>query len=124
MPCSQAGYTCQFSTNLTQYICCGSDPTSITCADGRKAFEQIAGETYSCRPGQIPSSCPYGYECAASTSPGVSVCCATNVDPSIPPTPPSNVHCPAGWDPYRDDVDYRERSCSGPQDDTFVANLI
>uniref|UniRef100_A0A183F834 EB domain-containing protein n=1 Tax=Heligmosomoides polygyrus TaxID=6339 RepID=A0A183F834_HELPZ len=114
-PCSHAGYTCQLSTPLAQYVCCGNDPAPAYCADGRSTYEQIAGQTYACNPLQFPSSCPVGYQCAQSTVAGTSVCCAIGFGP-IPTLAPSRDQCPAGWSSYRNDVDLRPRNCSGPFD--------
>ncbi|KAK6056177.1 hypothetical protein COOONC_06320 [Cooperia oncophora] len=119
----KAGYTCQYSANLTQYVCCASESTTLNCADGRNVYEQIAGETYMCNPQQVPSSCPVGYECAPSTLPGTNVCCAKNADPPVTLAPlPSNTECPAGWDPYRSGIDGKEKSCNGAFDTTNQPN--
>ncbi|XGW08285.1 hypothetical protein V3C99_010969 [Haemonchus contortus] len=123
LPCSQPEYTCQFSDPLGQYICCSHDRVPAYCANGRKVYEQIAGETYTCNPRQVPSSCPIGYECSPSTLPETSVCCATAT--TVPPLPPITLppttaitQCPPGWEPYRNEFDNRERSCTGQTDTT------
>ncbi|VDM60610.1 unnamed protein product [Angiostrongylus costaricensis] len=73
-----AGYTCQLSIPLAQYVCCGFEAVAVLCADGRKIYQQVQGQTYTCNPSMSQSVCPFGYECAPSTVAGVSVCCATN----------------------------------------------
>ncbi|VDO63513.1 unnamed protein product [Haemonchus placei] len=127
LPCSQAEYTCQFSDPLGQYICCSHDRVPAYCANGHKIYEQIAGETYTCNPRQVPSSCPVGYECSPSTLPETSVCCATTT--TVPPLPPITLppptaitQCPPGWEPYRNDLDNKERSCTGQTDTTNQPN--
>ncbi|WKX95276.1 hypothetical protein Q1695_012044 [Nippostrongylus brasiliensis] len=115
VPCSQPGYICQLSIPLAQYVCCGNVSDNVSyCADGRKTYEQTAGKTYTCNPLQVPSACPIGYDCAQSTTAGVSVCCASN---DVPPTQePSDSQCPIGWSAYRNDIDHKTRSCQGPFD--------
>ncbi|KAK6738171.1 hypothetical protein RB195_020339 [Necator americanus] len=127
-PCYQEGYTCQWSATLAQYVCCGRTPVPAHCADGRSTYEQISGQTYSCNPLVFPSSCPIGYECDLSTVSGISVCCAietttttttstTSLAPVLPPvTAPEPLYalqCPSGWNPYRNDLGFQPRSCSG-----------
>ncbi|KAL6736189.1 hypothetical protein Aduo_006571 [Ancylostoma duodenale] len=124
LSCTQEGYTCQWSAPLSQYVCCGRELVPAYCADGRSTYEQISGETYSCNPLVFPSSCPVGYECDLSTVSGISVCCAvvttTTLAPILPPItepePSSGLQCPDGWNPYRNDLGFQPRSCSGVLD--------
>ncbi|VDN92798.1 unnamed protein product [Brugia pahangi] len=73
--CSQNGYTCQVSRELSTWICCGHPTKMALCEDGRETFYQIEGQTYACNPFSYPTNCPVNYECAKSNHPNISVCC-------------------------------------------------
>uniref|UniRef100_A0A914D9B2 Uncharacterized protein n=2 Tax=Acrobeloides nanus TaxID=290746 RepID=A0A914D9B2_9BILA len=97
--CSLASYTCQFSSVLSQFVCCGAQPSVATCADGRSTYTQVAGQTFQCP----LNTCPSGYVCAPSNVNGINVCCQTL--PTITTTfqPPSQaLDCPIGWSAFED----------------------
>ncbi|CAB3403908.1 unnamed protein product [Caenorhabditis bovis] len=109
--CSQIGYTCQFSSLLGAYVCCGNgaiDNGVPKCADNRPTYQQIVGETYTC---DSNARCPSGYDCAPSDDPFIDVCCLTGATPI-----PENIACPDGWNPYRNEVDNSVRTCDAVQD--------
>uniref|UniRef100_A0A1I8EN16 EB domain-containing protein n=1 Tax=Wuchereria bancrofti TaxID=6293 RepID=A0A1I8EN16_WUCBA len=80
--CSQNGYTCQVSRELSTWICCGHPTKMALCADGRETFYQIEGQTYACNPLSYLNNCPVNYECAKSNHPNISVCCLTSTTTS------------------------------------------
>ncbi|CAD6195821.1 unnamed protein product [Caenorhabditis auriculariae] len=112
-PCDTAGFTCQLSTTVAQYICCGNEITSsgATCLDGRVTYQQVSGQTYTCDVGSASTTrCPFGYDCATSTQVNVFVCCLTG---STTPSPSGSYQCPSGWSAYLNEVNHEARSCSG-----------
>ncbi|GMR36605.1 hypothetical protein PMAYCL1PPCAC_06800, partial [Pristionchus mayeri] len=107
-PCSRTGYSCQFSSVLAQWACCGMDSTAAKCADGSETYQQVAGQTYTCSLLSFPSSCPSGFTCAPSSLSGTSVCCRGK----------TNTACAQGWNPYTNEVTKETRSCSGVTDES------
>ncbi|KAF8361308.1 hypothetical protein PRIPAC_88231, partial [Pristionchus pacificus] len=107
-PCSRTGYTCQLSSVLAQWVCCGVDGTTAKCADGSETYTQVTGETYTCSLLSFPSSCPSGFTCAPSSLSGTNVCCRSN----------TNGGCPIGWNPYTNEVTKVTRSCTGVSDES------
>ncbi|GMT14828.1 hypothetical protein PFISCL1PPCAC_6125, partial [Pristionchus fissidentatus] len=107
-PCSKSGYTCQLSPLDSQWVCCGQEATSASCADGSDTYQQVPGQTYTCSLLSFPSSCPSGYSCATSTLSGMNVCCRST----------SRGGCPLGWNPYRNDVTKTTKTCTGVTDES------
>ncbi|VDD90516.1 unnamed protein product [Enterobius vermicularis] len=113
--CSQNGYTCQYSTSLASWVCCGQGQGMALCADGRETYFQVEGQTYSCVPSTTPTGCPASYDCAASTSTGTFVCCRQATTATVP-TVASGLSCPLGWNPYRNELDGSNRFCQNAID--------
>ncbi|VDN20220.1 unnamed protein product [Gongylonema pulchrum] len=81
--CSQSGYTCQVSPELSTWVCCGYPSAMALCADGRETFYQIEGQTYSCNIDSYPTNCPAKYECAPSDQPNISSGYTCQVSPEL-----------------------------------------
>lgn len=108
--CPQAGYTCQFSTSLNQYLCCGSGATTDICPTGQQPLYVGTAIQFCTNTG---SACPSaGYTCQFSNFISRFVCCGgissalrcLNNQPIYQPstTPflcnPQASQCPAQYD--------------------------
>ncbi|CEF70700.1 Cysteine-rich repeat and Lustrin, cysteine-rich repeated domain-containing protein [Strongyloides ratti] len=111
--CSMDGYTCQYSTTINKWVCCGNPINPIPyCKNGDLPYSLDDGEIYRCL--LTESTCPQGYNCEESTIPLTNVCCnstGTNITtttlepitilPITTTTVSSILSCPKNWNPYR-----------------------
>uniref|UniRef100_A0A0N4Z082 SCP domain-containing protein n=1 Tax=Parastrongyloides trichosuri TaxID=131310 RepID=A0A0N4Z082_PARTI len=99
--CSKNGYTCQYSTTINGWVCCGEKESETPmCKNGMAPYTAGNGEPYTCS--LSASSCPVGYNCEQSTLESVNVCCPTTTEPiTTTTTSPYPLSCPNNWNPYR-----------------------
>uniref|UniRef100_A0A158R573 CC domain-containing protein n=1 Tax=Syphacia muris TaxID=451379 RepID=A0A158R573_9BILA len=115
-PCSEVNFTCQYSSTLGNWVCCGQGQSRILCADGRDTYYQVEGQTYLCMPFSVPTGCPINYDCSPSTVPSTYVCCRQQLLTSTVPSVTVNPSCPTGWNPYRNELDGSNRYCQNAID--------
>uniref|UniRef100_A0AC35U8Q4 EB domain-containing protein n=1 Tax=Rhabditophanes sp. KR3021 TaxID=114890 RepID=A0AC35U8Q4_9BILA len=105
--CSQINYSCQYSTIVSSWVCCGRGSAGVpTCRNGDQPYSTIAVEIFRCS--LITQNCIFGYVCEPSTVPTVNVCCPSGfVSTVTPPSPcsstliPPVLNCPSNWTPYK-----------------------